>query len=235
MGNGAKTLPAPPLAGVLPPRRGSLNRQRHPYQRLNHRSSACGSQAPLESTPRPRTRRDAFLVPPPLPQRVRESPAVAAQLSISPARYHLSRSGYFTQQGDIMPLASRHHWTAPPVYRPSFPRCFHAVHLPAADSRAIAFATTADRLRSPVIDGTHPAFAGQTECAGASQTCVPGNAVGVCGRINLSPGAETGSRKAAARQAARGPCRIAVISRSYPAPGRREAGRSGRVARLSAL
>ncbi len=32
-------------------------------------------------------------------------------------------------------------------------------HLPAADSRAIVFATTADGLRLPVIDVTHPAFA----------------------------------------------------------------------------
>ena len=31
-------------------------------------------------------------------------------------------------------------------------------HLPAGDSRAIAFATTADGLRLPVIDVTHPAF-----------------------------------------------------------------------------
>jgi hypothetical protein len=32
-------------------------------------------------------------------------------------------------------------------------------HLPAGDSRAIVFATTADGLRLPVIDVTHPAFA----------------------------------------------------------------------------
>src|SRR5262249_21859651 len=32
-------------------------------------------------------------------------------------------------------------------------------HLPAEDSRAVVFATTADGLRLPVIDVTHPAFA----------------------------------------------------------------------------
>ena len=32
-------------------------------------------------------------------------------------------------------------------------------HLPAADRRAVVFATTADGLRLPVIDVTHPAFA----------------------------------------------------------------------------
>jgi hypothetical protein len=32
-------------------------------------------------------------------------------------------------------------------------------HLPAADTRAVVFATTADGLRLPVIDVTHPAFA----------------------------------------------------------------------------
>ena len=32
-------------------------------------------------------------------------------------------------------------------------------HLPAGDSRAVVFATTADGLRLPVIDVTHPAFA----------------------------------------------------------------------------
>ena len=32
-------------------------------------------------------------------------------------------------------------------------------HLPAADSRALVFAATADGLRLPVIDVTHPAFA----------------------------------------------------------------------------
>src|SRR5262245_49752071 len=32
-------------------------------------------------------------------------------------------------------------------------------HLPAGDSRAIVFASTADGLRLPVIDVTHPAFA----------------------------------------------------------------------------
>ena len=32
-------------------------------------------------------------------------------------------------------------------------------HLPAGDSRAVAFATTADGLRLAVIDVTHPAFA----------------------------------------------------------------------------
>src|SRR5215468_4933599 len=32
-------------------------------------------------------------------------------------------------------------------------------HLPAGDSRAVVFATTADGLRLPVIDLTHPAFA----------------------------------------------------------------------------
>src|SRR5262245_63540872 len=33
------------------------------------------------------------------------------------------------------------------------------LHLPAGDSRAVVFATTADGLRLPVIDVTHPAFA----------------------------------------------------------------------------
>lgn len=32
-------------------------------------------------------------------------------------------------------------------------------HLPAEDSRAIVYATTADGVRLPVIDVTHPAFA----------------------------------------------------------------------------
>ena len=35
----------------------------------------------------------------------------------------------------------------------------HAVPFPAGDSRAVVFATTADGLKLPVIDVTHPAFA----------------------------------------------------------------------------
>jgi hypothetical protein len=48
-------------------------------------------------------------------------------------------------------------------------------HLPAGDNRAIVFATTADGLRLPVIDVTHPAFAVPDDPASrAARRCVPG-------------------------------------------------------------
>ena len=42
---------------------------------------------------------------------------------------------------------------------PAYLEAVMQTHLPAKDNRAIVFATTADGLRLPVIDVTHPAFA----------------------------------------------------------------------------
>jgi hypothetical protein len=44
-------------------------------------------------------------------------------------------------------------------------------HLPAGDSRAVVFATTADGLRLPVIDVTHPAFAVPDNPASLAARC----------------------------------------------------------------
>src|SRR4051794_38533264 len=56
----------------------------------------------------------------------------------------------------------RHRRSPARLSMPSPPRVSGTVmqsHLPAGDSRAVVFATTADGLRLPVIDVTHPAFA----------------------------------------------------------------------------
>src|ERR1700731_657890 len=55
--------------------------------------------------------------------------------------------------------------------RPAYLEPVMQSYLPAGDRRAIVFATTADGLRLPVIDVTHPAFAVADDPASLAARC----------------------------------------------------------------